>query len=211
MGSLAVPSFSRFQADLNNPDRATAETIALMCQHVSDSSYGRSPFTRRATRDAVKRFRGVIEGAFWWPKHSIKFVHHQVLLEKWLNEADQLQLLISPERLLAMPILPLKGERRPQGDCAIFCMLVAAILECSGWDWQFVTVAADPRKPSLYTHVFTRALIREWSVPLDASNGPGPGWEVPLNRRFRTQAWNSSGVPVDEGPSLYGFLERRLM
>jgi hypothetical protein len=183
---------SRFQADLQNPDRATAETVEVMMQHVFDSCYGESPYTRLAAIDAVKRFGNPIDGAFWWPKHAIKFVHHQDQLQKWLNEADQLQLLISPERLLAMPRIPLFGETRPQGDCAVFCMLVAAILECHGVDWEFVVLAVDPREPSLYTHVFTRAILDDGTpVGLDASHGPCPGWEVPLVHRFRTQEWRA--------------------
>jgi hypothetical protein len=208
MGSGILPTFGRVQADLEDPDHATAQTISVMCGHVADSVYGESPLTRRAAVDAVRRFKGRIRGAFWWPKHEIKFVHHSKLIRRWLNEADQLQLLISPERLLAMPRLPIAGERRPTGDCAIFCMLVAALLECYGLGWQFVTLAVDPREPSLYTHVFTRAIFPDNSVyPLDASHGPGPGWQVPMNRRFREQAWSSSGEAAGNAP----VFERRPM
>ncbi len=133
--------------------------------------------------------------AWWWAKYHIRFAHHEDMLRVWLNETDQLQLLIPPDVLVSVA---------PLGDCAIFSMLIATFLEIFGVPWEFVTVKANPEAPSLYSHVYPRGITEDGvHVGLDASHGKYPGWEVPPAHRFGTQVWDGRGQPVPDRSAGY--------
>jgi hypothetical protein len=125
---------------------------------------------------------------------SMKFVEHSEQIRALLNESDQLQLLISPDLLLR--------SKRPAGDCAVYTPLVCAALGTLGIHYEFVTLACDPRDPDLYSHIYARAVLRDGSrIPLDASHGKYPGWEVPREHQIRKQVWDEAGNPIpDEQP-----------
>lgn len=204
---------TRYQSDLGNPDNATAETVALMCGQVRGTL--RDPMVRAAALDAVRRFRGgplyaaaridpqkspaaQCESVWWWAKHVLRFVHHDGLIQLWFSERDQLQLLIAPDLLLRM------GE--PRGDCAIYTMLVCAMLQALGIQYEIVTAAVDPRVPDEFSHVYPRAVLPSGRrLVLDASHGQYPGWEVPRQHIIRKQVWSSEGSPIaDEAPQWGG-------
>ena len=192
-----------FQASLTDHWEATHQTILYMCALVRASLP--DPVVPEAAQDAVKRFQllcnvstpaGMAEACWWWTKHAIKFVHHQELLRDWLGKSDELQLLISPDVLLKM--------KAPKGDCAIFTCLICALLDCLGVQWEIVTVAVDPNQPDIFSHVYPRAVLREgYTLPLDASHGKYPGWEVPASRVLLKQVWNSEGEPIADQDSGY--------
>ena len=138
------------------------------------------PIIGQAWRDAWQRFAAITGGdeiqcAWWYAKTLLKFVHHQELLRDWLYTLDDLQLLISPEAVLKM--------EKPKGDCAVYTTLVQALLAYRGIGYETVTVAVNASVPDLYTHVYAQAVRPDGSrVPLDASHGQYPGWEVPADR-----------------------------
>jgi len=139
---------------------------------------------------------GTCAGIWWWCKHAVKFVHHQKLLIEWLNAGDELQLLIRPDALLHM--------QEPKGDCAVFTTLVCAMLDCAGIQWEICTVAVDPRQPGVYSHVYPRAVLPNGTrLPLDASHGKYPGWEVPAERVSAKQVWDEDGKPIEDLDSGY--------
>lgn len=193
----------RYQADLQDSDRATAQTIAVMCEQIDRAA--KDPVLCAAARDAVRRFRGgplyasaginpwsspqaIAESAWWWVKHALRFVHHDGLIQVWFNERDQLQLLISPDLLLRM--------QDPRGDCAIYTMLLCAMLKCFGIGYEIVTAAVTPNSPE-YDHVWCRAILpNNRRLNLDASHGKYPGWQVPFEHRNRTQVWDESANPI---------------
>jgi hypothetical protein len=183
------------QTNLADPTDATAQTVRYMCRLVQHSLS--DPVVWAATNSALKLFAiaGSPCAAIWqWCKRSIKFVHHQDLLERWLGKGDELQLLISPEALLKM--------ERPKGDCAVFTTLICAMLQTAGYKWEIVTVAVDPRQPGIYSHVFPRAILPDGRrLALDASHGKYPGWQVPAAHRTATQVWDMSGAPVADQAS----------
>ena len=183
------------QTNLADPTDATAQTVRYMCRLVQHSLS--DPVVWAATNSALKLFAiaGSPCAAIWqWCKRSIKFVHHQDLLERWLGKGDELQLLISPEALLKM--------ERPKGDCAVFTTLICAMLQTAGYKWEIVTVAVDPRQPGIYSHVFPRAILPDGRrLALDASHGEYPGWQVPAAHRTATQVWDMSGAPVADQAS----------
>ena len=227
MASLAAPQIERYRASLTDPDQATAETVAIMCRHIHNSAL--DPLFRKCARQAIWRFGGGASGGcpvapnkvlrfdardpricsfadFWWAKHYIKFVHHEDMLLKWLNEADQLQLLISPDALIRMV--------KPQGDCAIYTMAICALLECQGIPWEIVTVAVSRDRPNEFSHVFPRAILPSGArITLDAGRSGSanmyPGWQVPMNHRYRTQVWDSNAQPVDDAPQWSGLHDYR--
>jgi hypothetical protein len=228
MASLAAPRIERYQASLTDPDQATAETIAIMCRHIRNSAS--DSLVQRRAHDAVWNYGGGVAGGipvgrhilrfdardprvcvfadFFWCRHKLKFVHHEDMLMKWLNEADQLQLLISPDALVRMV--------KPQGDCAIYTMLICAFLKCQGIPFEIVTVAVSRNRPEEFSHVFPRAVMPNGSrVALDAGRSGNrdmyPGWEVPKQARYRTQVWNESGQPVEDQAQwsgLHGYVRR---
>ena len=156
-----------------DPTEATAETVLYMCELIQDSLV--DGIVQQATKDA-DRFRQFAASPWasiwWWAKHHIVFVHHQKLLVAWLGAPDELQLLIRPDALLKMT--------QPKGDCAVFTTLICAMLDCAGLDWEICTVAVDPRQPGIYSHVYPRVILQNGRrIPLDASHGKFPGWEVP--------------------------------
>lgn len=66
-----------------------------------------------------------------------------------------------------------------QGDCDDFAMYAACLLMAVGIKQvAFVTVAADSRDPSRWSHVYVCAYADDVGrVPIDCSHGPECGWE----------------------------------
>jgi hypothetical protein len=197
-------------------DAGTAKTIAIMCEHIRRSA--QDPQVRACAYSAVGQWRGgpVFGGAFdgntgrdpftcpqalaesvwWYVKHQCKFVHHGKLIDIWLGEHDQLQLLIAPDLFPGWP-----GWF--EGDCAIYSMLECAFLDVLGIQWELVTLAVDPKQPDVFSHVYPRAVIDGRRIALDASHGKYPGWSVPVRDIFRTQVWDGAGEPVADQASRY--------
>lgn len=202
----------RYQGDLSNPDRATAQTIAVMCDQIESAA--RDPAVQNAARDAVRRFRGgpfyiragadasknpgaIAESCWWAAKAALRFEHHEDRIQIWFNERDQLQLLISPTILVRYP---------SRGDCAIYTLLICAFLRALNQPFEIVTAAVDPRDPSVFGHVYPRAVMPDGTrITLDASHGSYPGWEVLPNHILRKQVWDQDGNPIpDQAPRFKG-------
>jgi hypothetical protein len=180
--------FERFQGDLYDSDKATAETVACMCRYIQEAQ--NDPEVFRAAQEAMA-WGNPVDGAFWWAKHHIRFVQDHELISRLLNERDQLEMLVTPAVMVR--------SSQPQGDCDDFTMMVCALLKCMGLDFEIVTVAADPYDQSQFSHVYCRAVLPDESrIPLDASHGRQPGWCVPPSRTFRLQVWDESGRPVQD-------------
>ncbi len=218
----------RFKAS-DDPDEATAQTVDVMVRLIGRSAS--DPMVKRCADtalrqyagggplwamrgvnpfagDRVDRARAVAESVWWYAKHQLRFVHHATQIDVWLNERDQLQLLIEPSVLVRFPF-------RMEGDCAIYTMLISAMLECLGVGFEIVTAAVDPSQPNIFSHVWPRAVLPNGArIALDASHGRMPGWSVPLDRRYRVQVWDKQGFPIqDSGEQrfngLHGYTLRR--
>ena len=194
--AAALQSNPGFLQGSSDPDVATAQTVQYMCQLVKDSLD--DGIVQAAMLDS-RRFSGgqvTARGIWMWCKLAVKFVHHSKLLNEWLDAGDELQLLIRPDALLRM--------RKPKGDCAVFTTLVCAMLDCAGVPWEIVTAAVDPRSPDIYSHVYPRAVLPSGArLPLDASHGKYAGWEVPAERMYRKQVWDSDGNAIADLDSGY--------
>ncbi len=183
----------------SDPDTATAQTIAIMSRHVRHAATdgqvqhfaGRAvqQFSGMSGLTASNDYAQAAAAAWWWCKLYIKFVHHELILRARLGEANHLQGLITPDALVRMA--------QPTGDCAIFSECLAAFLAVYGVPFEFVTVAANPAEPDIFSHVYVYAVMPDGSrLPLDASHGPFPGWQVPTGHTTRRQVWNAAGEPV---------------
>lgn len=201
-----------------DPDTATAQTIQIMCQHVKAGAA--DPYVRDMARGAAGQFgklgvrrsgtstgvsdagpvdaAAVAGAAWWWCKIYVKFAHHDFIIHSRLGETGHLQGLISPEVLVRMD--------KPEGDCAIFSECVAAFLTVFGVPYEFVTVAVNPNEPTIFSHVYLYAVLPDGSrLPLDASHGQYPGWQVPSGHVSRRQVWDANGNPVtDQGSRFDG-------
>jgi hypothetical protein len=191
-----------------------------MCGHVKRAAL--DPLLQQIAQQAVSQF-GVLSGdtrdgatavacaAWYWHKLFVKFVLHDFIIWQRLGEQGHLQGLISPEILIRMD--------KPEGDCAIFSMGIAAMLRCLGVPYEFVTVKVNRREPTLYGHVYLYAVMSDGRrIPLDASHGDYPGWQVPSkdiqfaanqNSSPALQVWDADGNKVDDLGSrfdgLHGF------
>lgn len=197
------PCIARKQADVSNADRATAQTVAWICELINESVP--APAVQAFARGAVRTWRGgplyraanpddqrMRACSVWFAvKSAMHFVEHADQIRALLNESDQLQLLIRPDVLLS--------SAHPAGDCAVYAPLVCACLGALGIAWEIITVACDPREPDVYSHVYARAVLDSGQrIPLDASHGKYPGWEVPREHTLRKQVWDESGTPIDD-------------
>jgi hypothetical protein len=193
-------------------DTATAQTIEIMAGHVRAAAVDGQVVN--CARNAVSQFSGLGQGsgtaadprslnaravagaAFWWCKVYVRFVHHDFIISRRLGESGHLQGLISPEVLVRM--------ENPEGDCAIFSECVAAFLTAFGLLFEFVTVAVNPNEPEIFSHVYLYAVMPDGSrLPLDASHGLYPGWQVPSSDVFKRQVWDANGNPVADRGSRF--------
>lgn len=162
----------------SDPDTAVAQTVVLMLGAIERAAG--SPIIQRSASGSSLPWISAAH-AFWFSKSHVKFVNDDKLLRIALGICTPEEFLIEPPRLITMP--------RPRGDCDDFTMLVCSLLACDGIPYQIETVAADPRVPGIYSHVFCSAIVDGQHLPLDASHGAYPGWEVPIERVTRRQIW----------------------
>lgn len=190
----------RQQADFQNTDVATAQTVAVMVEHIKQAA--RDPIVTLSVLDAIGNpdvasdSRRAV-GAWWhWIKRRVQFEPDETLIERYLQESDQLELLISPSVLLRMA--------RPAGDCDDFTMLAGAGLVAMGLPFQIMTVAADGSEPSRWSHVYGRVEVApgEW-MAIDVSHGKEPGWEVPEHRQYRRAVWDLNAQLLEDKTAMY--------
>jgi len=72
-------------------------------------------------------------------------------------------------------------------DCDGHAMYCAALLKALGVDCSFCTVAANEKKPNIYSHVYVVAYWRGKRYAMDCSHGPYAGWEH--SPYYRLQEW----------------------
>lgn len=173
---------------------ATAQTVRKMCEHIRAAVH--DPVVIQAARRAAAAAGAdssparLAVAVFMAVKHTVRFVHDDVLIRALLNESNQLELLISPPVLLRM--------RQPAGDCDDFVMLCCAMLAVLGIPARIITICSDPGDPRRFSHVYCEALCQDENLWLniDAANGDYPGWEVPPGRRYRRVTWDLAGNVV---------------
>ena len=129
-------------------------------------------------------------GDLWrWAKQNVRFRQDDALILMIFNERDHFELLISPSVVIRM--------NHPQGDCDDFTMLIATLAQLMGCRVRIETVQCDRARPGEYSHVYPSVLTDRW-MPLDASHGTYPGWEVPARDILRKTSWTLDGYVVHD-------------
>lgn len=186
---------SERQADYQDTEKSTAQTVEMMCQHIRDGL--RDPEVMRAAIDAVNesgingcRTREQFATAVWaWCKRNIEFVQDEQQLAEQLGRANELELLIAPAVLVRMD--------QKRGDCDDFTMMACAMLACLGVPPIICTFKCDAKEPWRWAHVCAAAVLEDGSIfPVDASHGKYAGWRVPDSHAFATQLWDLNGKRV---------------
>lgn len=167
-----------FDRPMLSDDVETAQTVAYMEElasfdagerHVIDATH-RALAEAGCTLDSPPR--EIADAVFWFLKRCIRYVPTPA------TSALVDQTLIAPSALLQMP--------DPEGDCAQFSMLAAAMFRNCCMPCFFVTIAADPKYPTIFSHVYNAVELAPGGLlPFDASNGPEPGAEYMLAMKKR--------------------------
>lgn len=174
----------------DDPDGQVAETIALMDKYACEDS--RSPQIQEAIRQAIAQYGpDPIWNSYWFTKRLIQFNQDEDtawgltgIQEHIADKSEIAEAIVRPRDLWDMG---LNGSARIE-DCDGFSMFLSSMLKGSDVDCSYVTIAADKRDPSIYSHVYVAAYPGYGGrVPLDASHGPHPDWE--FSRPYRKREW----------------------
>lgn len=173
----------------SDPDTQVAQTIHRMRQHVREDA--QSPEIQQEARMILENGSGdPISDTFWHVKNRVGFRQDKALAAPIRPFVDDelVEVLIRPRHLASM--------RRPLEDCDGFASYGPALLQAMGIGCNFVTVAADPREPGRFSHVYAACTDPETGqrVPIDSSHGPYPGWEATQTGQVtRLEEWSING------------------
>jgi hypothetical protein len=175
----------------DDPDTQVAQTIHRMARHVREDA--QSPSIQREA--AAIQAGDPITDTFWHVKNRVGFRQdEQLAAPVWRGDGDPVdggtvvEVLIRPRDLAQMS--------NPLEDCDGFASYGPALLRAQGVPCKFVTVAADRRDPSRFSHVYASCTDPNTGqrVSLDASHGPYPGWEcVSAGPVWRLKEWAIDG------------------
>jgi hypothetical protein len=167
-----------FERPMLSDDVETAQTVAYMeelaCfdageRHVIDATHRA---LAEAGCDLDSATHEIANAIFSFLKRTIRYVPTPA------TSALVDQTLIAPSALLQMP--------DPEGDCPQFSMLAASMFRRCCIPCFFVTIAADPKYPTIFSHVYNAVEVAPGRLlPFDASNGPELGAEYLLAMKKR--------------------------
>lgn len=173
-------TLSSIRTNPYNSDQSVADTIRQMGVVVRFSS--QSLVVRHAISQATRDLdstrssdRDIARAIFYYVKSKVSFKEDEETNRSLLGmndfEADDTELLITPEALLSM--------NQPAGDCDDFSTLTATMLKILGFRVAFVTIAADRNNPNVLSHVFVKTWLddEKKGLYMDTSHGMYPGWE----------------------------------
>lgn len=176
-----------------DPDTQVGQTLSLMLERAAQDSA--DPWFRRRAENIAGQGTQK-ERAFrlyrhaWRRNGGIQFQRDEVTGAgiAGLSSDDVVETSIRP-----IDMAQYVDEGRAIGDCDDFSCYLAALLKANGIPCSFVTVGADERVPDQFSHVYVVAYpVDEWGqqerLPLDASHGEYPGWEVP-NQFGKYKEW----------------------
>jgi hypothetical protein len=179
----------------DDPDTQVAQTIHRMARHVREDAQS-APILNEAAAIQASGSGDPIADTFWHVKHRVGFRQdEQLAAPVWRGDGDPVdggqvvEVLIRPRDLAQMS--------NPLEDCDGFASYAPALLRAQGVDCKFVTVAADRRDPSRFSHVYAACTDPSTSqrVSLDASHGPYPGWEcLSAGPVWRLKEWDIDAV-----------------
>jgi hypothetical protein len=172
-----------------DPDTQVAQTIHRMARNVKEDAQS-APIQREAAAIQASGSGDPLSDTFWHVKHRVGFRQDEQLAQpiRQFLDGDVVEVLIRPRDLANM--------RTPLEDCDGFASLLPSLLRAQGVPCSFVTVAADSRDPSRFSHVYAACTDPSTGqrVSLDASHGPYPGWEcLEAGPVWRIKEWAIDG------------------
>ncbi len=175
----------------DDPDTQVAQTINRMARHVREDAQS-APILNEAAQIQSSGSGDPISDTFWHVKNRVGFRQDEQLAAPiWMGDGDPVdggqvvEVLIRPRDLAQMD--------RPLEDCDGFASYGPALLRAQGVDCKFVTVAADRRDRSRFSHVYAACTDPNTGqrVSWDASHGPYPGWEcIQAGPVWRLKEWD---------------------
>lgn len=154
---------------LPDGDTGTRKTLANMARLADEGS--RELAVREAALRAIHSFGGRAHDKPSQVDALFRFVRDNVF---FLSDPAGTEWLQSPRYTLSFGA----------GDCDDRATLLAAMLQSIGVRSQFKVIAADPRTPGTFSHVYLVAQVGTQIVPLDPTYpGTVAGFEYP--RPFR--------------------------
>lgn len=179
---------SETQANYQDTESSTAQTIREMCGHIRASIP--DPVVQQCAASigpvSSRDRRGLAEAVWRWCKRNIDFVTDEDQMQRLLGRGDELELLISPSVMVRL------AQKR--GDCDCFVMTACALLSCLGVPCAIKTFKCSREEPWRWSHVCAAAVLEDGSIfPVDASHGDYPGWQVPPQDVYSSQLWDMSG------------------
>jgi len=168
-----------------DPHQATAITIDRMKQWAAHDAH--SPHVFRATSQALS-MSGPSEddrsaAIHQWISTHCKFREDDPVLRIVLGLEDELEMLITPARLLTM--------RVPAGDCDCLTTLCMSMHLCAGIPVEPITIKADPEEPDRDSHVYCQAILENGPLVLDPAMGCKHHWPAGAEAPdyFDKQTW----------------------
>ena len=174
----------------SDPDTQVAQTIQRMRRNVIEDSQSTAILNEAA---AIRSLGGdPCSNTFWHVKNKVGFRRDEDLaapVRAFLPagpDNEVVEVLVRPRDLANM--------RTPSEDCDGFASYGPALLRAQGVPCSFVTVAANPRAPGQFSHVYAACYPNGQRISLDASHGPYPGWECTESGQVtRLKEWPIDG------------------
>lgn len=166
-------------------DPGTGVTIQHMIGLIEAGK--KNPLVNRAAASIVRsvpQFQRLAEASavYQWVRRNIRFT----------SDVKGVETLRAPAETLTAGV----------GDCDDYVTLIASLLATIGHNLRIVTVASDPRDPSIFTHVFPEDYIRGRWVALDAARR-NPAIGKRPSRVYRVRVWQMDGTYFDLDPRDY--------
>ncbi len=167
-----------FAAPLLSGDAGTSQTIDKIRELVDDA--WKDSYVNRAAIDIIRGAgvqpydaAGQVYAIYQWVRANVYFVNDPVSKEALRPARELLQLRA--------------------GDCDdINAILLPALLGSLGYECRLVTIAADRRDPSMFSHVYAEVdLDGEW-IPIDAAR-PGAQFGIAPQHFWRREWWALTG------------------
>jgi hypothetical protein len=192
----------QFEPMPEDADAQVRMTVKRVLGHIQRDSL--HPLVQEQAQDALALGAGdPVAGVFGRVKQLMRFRQDADIADD-LQVADRrkgstVETIIRP---LDQAVL-IAGRGVGVGDCDCYCGYAGALLTALGVPIALVTVAANPKAPRSYSHVYIAAYPYgpESRVALDTSHGQFPGWECPNLGRKREWTF----ADADSAGAVLGF------
>jgi len=163
-------------------DGQVAAVVGMMRRYV-ERGLSHPAVQTQAANAATEGSGDPVDGVYRLVKQQMRFVRDEELAQPFqalMPDNPIVEVLVLPE---AQAAAALGGKRL--GDCDDYVMYAASLLLANGVPCSFVTVAANPRDLSRFSHVYLAAYPRDGRgrIPMDVSHGDYLGWETPNWKR----------------------------